>query len=161
MTSLYSTFDITSQFIQSVLGEDTGVVRGVIALLVIPILITVIFLSYGFSIDPQMHRAIISAVSILVGFSLNAVLLLLRYGMNSDASNKLMRIVRHISIYSVLIGVIVVIVSLTSLLITQNMESSLITGFLSGVIFLSVSHYLLTVLLLPARVFVVVELAEK
>lgn len=161
MTNLYSAFGITSQFIQSVLGEDTGIIRGIIALLAIPVLVAAVLLYLGFSISPQMHRAIISAVSILVGFSLNAVLLLLRYSMSSTASDKLMKIVRHISIYSVLVGIIVVSITLTSLLITQNTQNTLVARIFFGAIFLSVSHYLLTVLLLPARVFVVVELAER
>lgn len=158
--SIYSIFDITGNFISTVLGEEVGKVRGSIALILLPIVSTAVLLRYNIFINAEIVKSVISAVAILVGFSLNALLLLLRYGKASDSSDKLMRIVRHISTYTIIVGIFTVSLSLVSLLLLENSPNDLEIYSISVIIYLITSHYLLSVLLLPARVFVFVENAE-
>lgn len=158
--SIYSIFGIIENFVSTVLGEEVGKVRGSIALILLPIVSTGTLLCYNITINTEIVKSVISAVAILVGFSLNALLLLLRYSEASNSSDKLMRIVRHISTYTILIGIFIVSFSLISLVLLENNPNNLEKYIMSFVIYLITSHYLLSVLLLPARVFVFVENAE-
>jgi uncharacterized membrane protein YdcZ (DUF606 family) len=158
--SLYSIGGIACNFVSTVLSEEAGIVRGIIALILIPLVITGSLLYFGVQINNEIIKSVISAVAILVGFSLNALLLLLRYSKESDSSDKLMRIVRHISTYTILIGIFTVSFCLVSLLLLNNFSCDYMVKAISAIIYLLTSHYLLSVLLLPARVFVFVEMAE-
>lgn len=160
---MYSILRIIELFRKRVV-RSAGPVKSTLYLVLIPIIASLFITYVGFTVTDRLLTVIIPAVSILVGFSLNTVVLLLRYSENTDASNNLMENVRTFSVYSILVGMAILALTISmiiseSLAFPQNLTTSL-HYISSGAVFFLLLHYLSVVLLLPSRVFVIVENSE-
>ena len=160
---MYSIGQIYTNFKESTL-RDISKSKAFIFLVGIPLIISGILVAvFEYTIGELFLKQIVPIVAFLVGLSLNAVILLLRYSSNSDASEKLVTEVRHISVYSIVSGVLIILVTLLVIASKNNFETSyshIILPVVSFIMYSAILHYFMTILLLPARVSVIVENAE-
>lgn len=157
---MYSAFRIISLFFTRIV-DSAGLFKSSLFLILFPIILSSSMVSLGFRVTDDLLGIIIPAVAILVGFSLNTVVLLLRYSENSDASRGLVSKVRTFSVYSILLGIIILTITIGMIIWNSSEVVITLPGYwypLSSVaVFFLLSHYLFVILLLPPRVSVIVE----
>lgn len=179
---MFSIWDIGEQFYDAIVEVDN--VSPIVFWLVfagLPILVGVSAVLSGFRVHSSLLTLIIPSMTLFVGFSINSVILLLRYSENSDASKNLIDQVRNLAIYVVVVGIILVVITFAGFTFINGVGNSIIPApitirgvdllatpdlqalgaFGSIIVYSLLAHFLMTILLLPARVYVIVERAGK
>lgn len=129
---------------------------------ILPALIAAFLVLLKIFITSSFALAVISMIAILIGFSVNAIVLLMDHvdeDMSSD-EEKLVEGLRNLTLYSIIVGLVLLLLTGLSLLATTNdlFEGCWIArAIVSFLLFTGLSHYLITLFLLPARLYVVVE----
>ena len=158
---MYSLFGIWEEF-HSPLKQETAPYKFRALVYVIPLLLSIGALLTDFIIDYNALRLIIPAISLFVGLLTNSVILLLRYSDTNNPSENLIDQTRNISIYLIVSGIFIVALSIggyfSSLVIDDFV---LIAKIYSAIIVFLLSHYLFSIFLLPARLFVIIENSSK
>jgi hypothetical protein len=115
-----------------------------------------------FIVDYNALRLIIPAISLFVGLLTNSVILLLRYSDTNNPSENLIDQTRNISIYLIVSGILIVSLSIGGYFSSLVIDGAvLISKIYSAIMVFLLSHYLFSILLLPARLFVIIENSSK
>ncbi|MFB6185891.1 MAG: hypothetical protein ABEI86_03370 [Halobacteriaceae archaeon] len=101
---------------------------------------------------------IVPALTFFVGLLTNSVVLLLRYSDTNNPGDNLIDQTRNISIYLINLGIVIIGLSLGGYLISAGFEYNPIFAipYAAFIVFV-LSHYFFAALLLPARIFVIIE----
>lgn len=157
---MYSIKRTISLFCENIC-DSAGPVKSLVFLLLLPFILTIIIALAGFRATSQLLSIIIPSISILIGFSLNTVVIMLRYNKNAEVSDSLKENIRTFSVYSILVGLVILLLTIWTVIWNSSPNRfALPTGanFVSSmIIFFLLLHYLSVILLLPPRVSVIVE----
>jgi len=109
---------------------------------------------------------IISMLAILIGFSINAVFILIDSYPEEPTNDIDLLFVgtRNVTLYSIIFGIITLLVAglVLVLVINRNLHLREIEiGLLSFITFVMVFHYFITLLLLPARLYTIIEIRSS
>lgn len=159
---LFSLIKIVKAHYRTLLEESNGYLKVCILFAILPTIISVVLIRSDMFINSNMMTTIVSMLAILIGFSINAVFILI--DSYPDETSKdldlLFEGTRNITLYSIIFGIFTLFISGLILVIFinkgQHIDGVLIKS-LSIVVFFTVSHYFVTLLLLPARLYVIVE----
>lgn len=161
---LFAIYRIPREF-WSLISEDLRYdgrlrqIEGFVILLLIPTVFGLTVANFGIMFDGQFYSLLIAAATLFVGFSMNSVLLLLRYSSKEDASPLLIDQTRNLISYLLYLGVLLAFLGMIGYTLTlQNLGTGdLLMIFVSAVSAFSLSHFLIVVLFLPARIFTIIE----
>lgn len=137
--------------------SESGKLRVLGSLIGIPMVVglTSVYLSLGVSVD--FLTLIVTALTLFVGFSMTSVIMLLRYAGSSNANPDLIKDTRNISTYLITLGIMYIFACIFGIATIYNNIQVLPNSFESFLVFSSLTHYLMVVLLFPARIFSIVE----
>lgn len=161
---LFSIFPIICEHYRS-LVSDSSKIRTIFIFGIIPLTVSSLLILRGVNITNSLAEVLIPAVSVLIGFSINAMLLLI--GRVSDGTTereqKLIENTRNHTMYAVIIG-LATLVLVVGFLVTsgRNMvpvDFSL-RPFASFVLYTLLGHYIISLYLLPARFYAIAENVE-
>ena len=159
---LFSLVKIVEAHYRTLLEESNSQLKVWFLFAILPMIISIIPIQFDMFINSSMMTTIVSMLAILIGFSINAVFILID-SYPDETSNDLDLLfegTRNITLYSIIFGIFTLFISGLVLVIFLNKGYHLdriLIKFLSIVIFFTVSHYFVTLLLLPARLYVIVE----
>lgn len=134
-------------------------IEGFTIFLLLPALTGVSVAYYGLAFGNQFFSLIIAAATLFVGFSMNSVLLLLKYSNKDDASTLLVDQTRNLISYLLYLGVVLGFLGLLGYILTsKNVSSPHWLGVTASAISVfALTHFLIVVLFLPARIFTIIE----
>ncbi|WP_152421666.1 hypothetical protein [Halogeometricum pallidum] len=97
-------------------------------------------------------------MAIFIGLSMNAVAIMLRYAKNSRADDDLVTRFRNISVYLVILGVLAIVLAIGGVVSINNSvpDASIYPGP-SAAYFALLIHFLIIALMIPARLYTIVE----
>lgn len=135
------------------------VVEGFVVLLAFPVLSAVWVVLNGIVLDKQFYSLMIPSASLFVGFSMNAILLLLRYSDRDDASEILIDQTRNMVTYILYVGIAIATVSVAGYVFSIHAgdTTTIYTRFTSYISVFLMTHFMNVILFLPARIFTVIE----
>ena len=140
------------------LVSESGVFRVSIFLAIIPACAAVINYIFEIQASSLLLSTLVPAMVLFVGFSMNAVVLLLRYAESSNADPELVEQARNISVYLVTFGMIIATAAFAGIIWVNNSNSGQDLGLIpSSVLIFLLTHYVLVALLFPTRIFTIVE----
>lgn len=137
--------------------SESGKLRVLGSLIGIPFVVGVISAHYDLKISVEFLTLIVTALTLFVGFSMTSVIMLLRYADSSGANPDLVDDTRNISTYLISLGIIFIFGCIFGIATIQNGIQVFPQNFESFLVFGSLTHYLMVVLLFPARIFSIVE----
>jgi hypothetical protein len=154
---MYRTHRVALVLYRSLVSES-GVFRVSIFLAIVPFCAGTINYFLGIRAGSLLLSTLVPAMVLFVGFSMNAVVLLLRYAESSDADPELVEQARNISVYLVTFGIIIATVAFAGIIWVKNFKSGQGLGLIpSSVLIFLLTHYVLVALLFPTRIFTIVE----
>lgn len=153
---MYRVHQIPGVLIRSIYRES-GPTRTLGALFGIPILIGIATFAAGLQVHQPFLKTIITTMTLFVGFSMNVVVLMLRYADRSDSSGNLIVQVRNISVYLIAVGIVLLLFSLIGTVLIENNVSLPLHGIPSALYYAFIAHFFAVALLFPARVFSIIE----
>lgn len=142
--------------------EDSSATYSFIVFLLLPVIISLILVIIGIHVTQQFLAVLISALAVLIGFTINAVVLLMRYRAD-DTNEDLRKLVRQTRVhahYLMVLGFFILSYIIVYYLIFTagfTVGIPLIAESISFLTYFLMAHFLLTLLLIPARLYVVVE----
>lgn len=161
---LFAIYRIPREFwrlIQKDLRYDGRIrkIEGFLLLVSLPLISSSVITYYEVTFGNQFYSLLIAAATLFVGFSMNSVLLLLRYSNKEDSSPLLVDQTRNLISYLLYLGVFLAFLGLTGYAATAKTVNppewiGVIVTTLS--VFVLV-HFLIVVLFLPARIFTIIE----
>lgn len=160
---LYSIRPIISAHYQTVISESNSKLKVWGVFIFLPIVFAVISgVVFNVSITSGVVVTIISILAILIGFSINAVFLLIDHAKDdpSELEQELLENTRNITLYAIIFGIFTLSFAGLVLLSINNdtlFSDGVLLLVVSSVLYASLAHYILTLLLLPARLYVIVE----
>lgn len=137
--------------------SESGKFRVLSSLIGIPTVVGLAALLLNLGISVDFLTLVVTALTLFVGFSMTSVIMLLRYAGNSDANPGLIEDTRNISTYLITLGIVFIFGCIFGIATIQNNISILPNIIESFLVFSSLTHYLMVVLLFPARIFSIVE----
>jgi uncharacterized integral membrane protein len=146
----------------SSLGDETGF-KYPFDYIALVLLFFVLPLSVGFILAfyVPIWSGFISAsapvLSVLTGFSINTIILLMRYEPEGDHfyEERTVQKTKEFTLYTILIGVIIIISLVFGFILTQiNTENPVsLTLLVTGVVYSLIAHYFLTLLVITHRLW--------
>lgn len=162
---LFSIRRIVEAHFCTLLDESNSDFKVWFVFLIIPIIISSFSVITGIVATINIMIAVISMLAILIGFSINSMFLLVNSNNENQTSDEeeLYRNTRNITLYLIIAGLITLSIAGITLIGLSN--DILQIGYmgllvLSSILFLLLSHYIITLFLLPARLYVIVELNQ-
>lgn len=139
--------------------------EGAVLFLSLPILFAYLIFNLNITFGTGFYSLLIASATLFVGFSMNSVLLLLKYSSKEDASPLLVDQTRNMIAYLLYLGVFLAFIGVAgytaTIQLTDTMtETNIIYLANSGISATSVfilTHFLIVVLFLPARIFTIIE----
>lgn len=159
---MYSIHHIPSVVIRSIYG-DSGVIKSTLFLFVVPIVFVILAYAFSIRLSVSFLSVVVPSMTLFVGFSMNAVVLMLRYAERSDASPGLIEQVRNISVYLIMLGILLLFAALFGIIASGNANLPVISMYPQFTLLLSaiyvglLVHFFTVALLFPVRIFVIVE----
>lgn len=154
---MYSLIGIWREFHQP-LKAETAPYKFRFFVYILPLFFAIPVFVTEFAIDYNALSMIIPALSFFVGLLTNSVIFLLRYSDTNNPSGNLIDQTRNISIYLIVVGILIIALSISGYFSSLAFDSVfLLTKIYSAVLVFALAHYLFTALLLPARIFVIIE----
>lgn len=141
--------------------KESGKIRASVALFGIPAAVGLCSYLLGFRIHQASLKSIVTSMTLFVGFSMNAVVLMLRYAESSDANPDLIEQVRNIAVYLVTLGIILVFIALIGIVTVKNSQLEAVGRGESALYYSLLIHFFTVALLFPTRIFTVVEQIGK
>lgn len=161
MIGLFSIFPIIREHFKSLIDDSTKL--GIIILfLIIPVLVASVAIHFKAFLDRSFIQTALSVLAVLVGFTINALVLLMGTSEESYSTKQeeVLDKTRDHTVYSLVIGL--VLIGLASLfLVFYNQISSAGIGIIvvSTLILYTIStHYITTLFLIPARIYKISDL---
>ncbi len=142
------------------LEDDSSCTRVVFIFIILPLAVSLLLVIGELFVTKGFLQLLVSALSILIGFSINALVLLLRHGNQSDVDDDLLDTVRDLASYTLIIGVFVLAIASISFLLFETWSkpiSRLNLSVVSFIMYAISGHFIANILLIPARVYVLVE----
>lgn len=146
----------------SSLGDETGykhpfdyIVLGVL-FFALPLSVGFV-LAYYVPIWPGFISASAPVLSVLTGFSINTIILLMRYEPegNHFYEERTVQKTKEFTLYTILVGVIIIIALVFGFILTQVDTGTpfSFTLFVTGVVYSLIAHYFLTLLVITHRLW--------
>ena len=140
-------------------------IEGFLVLLFLPVLFSSLISIYGVTLPQQFYSLLIAISTLFVGFSMNSVLLLLKYSNKENSSALLVDQTRNLISYLLYLGVLLAFIGIigyvaASLIQGQKSAPELLQTLnliISSISIFLLSHFLIVVLFLPARIFTIIE----
>lgn len=140
-------------------------IEGFFIFFLLPILAIYPVYSLKIAFGSRFYSLLIPTATLFVGFSMNSVLLLLRYSNKDDASPLLVDQTRNMITYLLYLGVVIAGIGVAGYIadtqITENISSGsyifLANNLISIASVFTLTHFLIVVLFLPARIFTIIE----
>lgn len=163
---LFSLLKIAEAHYKTLVDESNSKWKIILLFLILPVTISGGLLWFGLFITSDVMTTIISMLAILIGFSINAVFILIdSYPDETTRDIELLFVgTRNITLYSIVFGITTLLLSGLVLVIVLNNNLGLsdsLMAIISSVIFIMVFHYFVTLLLLPARLYAIVEIRSS
>mgnify|MGYP000193855694 CR=1 FL=1 len=139
--------------------------EGFVVLLLPAIICSSLIVYFEVLFKSDFYSLLIAAATLFVGFSMNSVLLLLKYSDKEDASPLLIDQTRNLISYLLYLGVILAFLGLVGYALTAQAGTESIVGDTTRIFHLIMAaisvfvlvHFLVVVLFLPARIFTIIE----
>ena len=167
---LFSIRPIVTAYYQTLLEESNSKSKVWLVFFAFPNVFSIALVYIGILVTSDLIISLVSMLAILVGFSINAMFLLVdSTSEDSDCKEKMTHSkdkadlyagARKITHYSIIFGIISLLyIGLTLSIIESGLlpNSWFYKGILTFITFFIFFHYIFTLLLLPARLYVVVE----
>lgn len=134
-------------------------VEGFLVFLSLPILASSSVIYFKVNLANQFFSLLIAAATLFVGFSMNSVLLLLRYSSKEDASPLLVDQTRNLISYLLYLGVLLGFLGLLGYIVSSESISppQWLEIAVAAISVFALIHFLVVVLFLPARIFTIIE----
>lgn len=143
------------------LVSDSSRLRVMAIFFIIPIAVSVFLVGLGIEVSRLFVQVVVSALAVLIGFSINAMLLLIRQakGETSDREAKLVKNTRNHTMYSTIVGLGFLAIALLFFFPfpIKIVGSEYLSTIGSVFLYFGIIHYLLTLYLLPARLYAIAE----
>lgn len=161
---LFSIRKIVRVHYSTIIDESNTKRKVFFVFLGVPVIIAFLAMLFSVGATTNLMMAVVSMLAILIGFSINAVFLLMSGGSENPTPDEkeLFENTRNITLYSIIVGLFSLV--LAGLVLTGISNNVLLAGdklliLLSGILFFLLVHYVITLFLLPARLYVIVELS--
>lgn len=159
---LFSIKELIKVHYCTILAESNSKHKIYFVFLIIPLAVAILSFTQKITATIDLMIAMVSMLAILIGFSINAVFLLMNGGSEEPSTDEieLFENTRNITIYSIIIGIFTLVIAgilLTGLSNDFNINGKLPLILGSSVLSFLVTHYIITLLLLPARLYVIIE----
>lgn len=138
----------------------------------VPVIISSVLVSIGLVVTKNFLSLVVPMLSILVGFSINAIVILIDTpdGSASERTRELVFRTRSHTLYAVVFGLALIALSgfhyllidrgITTITMSTKYLRTDVRTILSLLFFFAIVHYLFTLYLLPARIYAVIEHEE-
>jgi ABC-type transport system involved in cytochrome c biogenesis permease subunit len=154
---LFSIKQIVCKHYTSVKG-DSSAKRFSAIFFLFPAAVSVGMVLLGFTVSKDTIQLLVPALSVLIGFSINSLALLASQD-RTGPPNALADNIRNLASYALIIGIVLLVFTIILSLAFSNSyleEQALVTA-VSAIVYFVVGHYVLTLLLIPSRLYVTVE----
>lgn len=136
--------------------RDSSRMRFVMIFLMIPAFGALVGLK--FTITKSVIKLLVPALSVLIGFSINTLALLASQE-TSERTDGLADNLRNLASYALVTGIVLLIFTIALFLLFDNqfLKGHFLVTIISVIIYFAIGHYILTLLLIPSRLYVTVE----
>lgn len=133
--------------------------EGFVVLVLPALIVSSIVVRFSIVLEKQFYSLLIAAATLFVGFSMNSILLLLKYSNEEDASKLLIDQTRNLITYLLYLGVALAGTGIVGYVITsqEHLQIELASTVISTLSIFVLTHFLVVVLFLPARIFTIIE----
>jgi len=143
------------------LKEDVTTKGIILFFIIIPFLISLLLTYFGFLITSNILNSLIATFSILTGFNINILVLLIgTKKMKTDIENKL---IKHLScniLYELIVGLLILTISVVLSIILQKI-TNIVLYFSTLAIYFMVFNFLLTLLMISKRIYALLYMKLK
>lgn len=154
---MYSLFGIWKQF-HSPLKKETISHKFRFFVYYLPLFISATAFFTETTLNLSFLTVIITSFSFFVGLLTNSVIFLLRYSDTNNPEDSLVDQTRNISVYLIVIGILIIGAALSGYLVSVEIDySPILAKLYSAIIIFALTHFFFSILLLPARIFVIIE----
>lgn len=165
---LFNIGPIADEYSDTIRAISSSERKAILVFVLFPLTFGVVFVLLGWLVGGDFAVAIISMLAILIGFSINAGVLLLEQnpadlgaeeGQEED-KKRFLKNTKVLIIYAILVGLVLVLISAVSLIGTSNsvLNEGILHRLISVIIYSGILHYVLTLLLIPARMHTIATL---
>lgn len=163
---MYSIIAIVKEHCKSLRSDLNPEWKIWIHTVIIPMIVGASLLPLGFEATSGFISVLVPMLSILVGFSINSVVMLVGQPEGDEYENdykqgqleELVLQTRSHTLYAIVFGLgLLAICGVFYLHFQSNDPGQLVTQVLSFILFTALAHYLLTLYLLPGRIYSIVE----
>lgn len=143
------------------LREDTTTMGIILFFIIIPFLISLLLTYFGFLITSNILNSLIATFSILTGFNINILVLLIgTKKMKTDIENKLIKHLSYNILYELIVGLLILTISVVLSIILQKI-TSIVLYFSTLAIYFMVFNFLLTLLMISKRIYALLYMKLK
>jgi len=170
LKDVFNLIDVTPVVVvhyRRVLDDSPLPAADLFVLLGIPLILA--GLGYQYPTTDSLLSRIIPALAILIGFSVNAIILMAQQPLRQGESEtreeytetqrrgKALKHTRTNTLYALIIGLISLLVSLVVSVVSQTSQSILVWGILSSILYFFLAHYFITLIMISRRLYILVE----
>ncbi|WP_133412266.1 hypothetical protein [Natrarchaeobaculum sulfurireducens] len=141
--------------------DDSSKKRVLTIFLLFPLVPTVLLIWFGYTLSAEIAQVIATVVGVLVGFSISSLMQLTSQVRKPepDSHQDLVEKTRVHTMYALDFGIaLLAATAFSHIILSSDMHvGKLVEIALTGSIFLGFGHFLLTLFLLPARLFTIGE----
>lgn len=150
----------------SSLGEETGwrhPFDKFLLVVIFGVLPLVVGFPLGFRVPvwSEFIAASASVLSVLTGFSINTIILLMRYNgeNNHPYEQRTVQKTKEFTLYSILLGVVIIIALVFGFILTKfgSLGGLTVAKLISGGIYSLIAHYFLTLLVITHRLWTLIQ----
>lgn len=152
---LFSLKQIALEHYISIKNDSSGL-RFVVIFLIIPAFGALVGLK--FTITKSAIKLLVPALSVLIGFSINTLALLASQD-TFERTDDLADNLRNLASYALVTGIILLIFTIALFLSFDNqfLKGQFLLTIISIMLYFAIGHYILTLLLIPSRLYVTIE----
>jgi len=160
MPTIINIFPIFKKHFES-LKEDANIISILLLFILIPLLGSAIFIFFNFFITSSIINSLIATFSILVGFCINVLILLLGLKKRKiEIENKLVEHLSYNVLYELIIGLLILFISFVFLIILPKIHYHLLL-LMSGVLYFLVFNFLFTLVMISKRIYALLYMKLK
>lgn len=154
MLNLFNIFPIVKEHFKT-LKKDSSILVIIIFFLIIPSFLAGILCYYKINLDRDIINTLLTVFAIFIGFIINVIVLLIdRLDKTTGLKLQLVKHAYHNSLYQLLVGIIILILSFSFILLFNSIGSFGIRIFSTTICFLII-NFLISLLLIIKRFFVI------
>ncbi|MFY4811285.1 hypothetical protein ACOJIV_01050 [Haloarcula sp. AONF1] len=143
--------------------------EGIVIFLLLPSVVSSSVVYFQVAFDTQFYSLLIAAATLFVGFSMNSVLLLLKYSNQENSSSLLVNQTRNIISYLLYLGLLLAFLGISGYIFSLQIKGDspvdlkmlYVNIAVSSIAVFVLVHFLIVVAFLPARIFTIIEQTSK